>query len=67
VIDFATLRRGLNFTLTSKLGDIDLFGEITGGGGYASLEPHAISIELVAIREAAASSPLPHPLARAGS
>jgi hypothetical protein len=52
VIDFATLRRGLNFTLTSKLGDIDLFGEITGGGGYASLEPHAISIELVAIREA---------------
>ena len=49
-LDLETLRRGLNFTLTSKLGDVDLFGEIVGGGGYASLEPHAISIELFGVR-----------------
>jgi hypothetical protein len=36
------LRRGLNFTLTTALGDIDLLGEITGGGGYEELAPHAI-------------------------
>jgi hypothetical protein len=28
--DVETLRRGLNFTLTSKLGDVDLLGEIVG-------------------------------------
>ncbi len=41
-----TLRRGLNFTLTTTAGDIDLLGEITGGGGYANLLPHTIEIEL---------------------
>jgi hypothetical protein len=29
--DEATLRRGLNFTLATALGDLDLFGELTGG------------------------------------
>ena len=48
--DVETLRRGLNFRLTSKLGDIDLLGEITAGGGYANLEPHAFSIELFGVR-----------------
>lgn len=37
----ATIRAGLNFTLISELGAIDLLGEITGGGGYAALFPHA--------------------------
>ncbi len=41
-----TLQRGLNFTLTTTVGDIDLLGEITGGGGYADLLPHTIEIEL---------------------
>ena len=41
-----TIRRGLNFTLTTTVGDIDLLGEITGGGGYANLLPHTIEIEL---------------------
>ncbi len=50
VFDVETLRRGLNFTLTSKLGDIDLLGEIAGGGGYTNLEPHTISIELFGVR-----------------
>jgi hypothetical protein len=41
-----TIQRGLNFTLTTTVGDIDLLGEITGGGGYADLLPHTIEIEL---------------------
>ena len=38
----ATIVRGLNFTLTTALGDIDLLGEITGGGDYQALLPHTI-------------------------
>jgi len=48
--DAETLRNGLNFTLTSKLGDVDLLGEITGGGGYRELEPHTFQIELFGVR-----------------
>lgn len=48
--DVETLRRGLNFTLTTRLGDIDLLGEIVGGGGYAELEPHTIWLEVFGIR-----------------
>ena len=33
VLDAETLRSGLNFTLVSNLGDLDLLGEIVGGGG----------------------------------
>ena len=39
----ATLRAGLNFTLTTKAGDLDLLGEITGGGTYEDLLPHTIT------------------------
>jgi predicted nucleotidyltransferase len=49
-LDAETLRRGLNFTLTSKLGDIDLLGEIVGGGGYDALIGHTIEIELFGVR-----------------
>jgi hypothetical protein len=40
----ATLRAGLNFTLTTTLGDIDLLGEIAGGGRYDDLLPHTIVV-----------------------
>lgn len=40
----ATLKAGLNFTLQTTLGDIDLLGEITGGGTYHDLLPHTIEI-----------------------
>jgi predicted nucleotidyltransferase len=48
--DTATLERGLNFTLTTKLGPIDLIGEISGGGSYEDLLPdttqeHVFGIE----------------------
>jgi predicted nucleotidyltransferase len=47
VLDAETLRRGLNFTLITDRGDIDLLGEIAGGGGYAELAAHATAIELL--------------------
>lgn len=49
-LDAATLHGGLNFTLTSKLGDVDLLGEIAGGGGHDDLLPDSIEIELFGIR-----------------
>ena len=42
----ATLRAGLNFTLTTSLGSIDLLGEITGGGLYEDLLPHALTLTI---------------------
>lgn len=41
-----TLRAGLNFTLTTTAGDLDLFGDIAGGGGYEELLPHTIVVDL---------------------
>ena len=36
-----TLRAGLNFTLTTSEGAIDLLGEIVGGGTYEDMLPHS--------------------------
>jgi predicted nucleotidyltransferase len=35
--DLETLSKGLNFTLTTTAGDLDLLGEITYGGTYDAL------------------------------
>lgn len=37
----ATIQAGLNFTLTTQHGDLDLLGEVTGGGTYEQLLPFA--------------------------
>ena len=42
----ATLRRGLNFTLTTDAGDIDLLGQITGGGAYEDVVPHTVTVTM---------------------
>lgn len=47
--DAETLHRGLNFTLTTTLGDIDLLGEITGGGSYEDLLTSSSSIWIFGI------------------
>jgi hypothetical protein len=44
--DSATLRRGLNFTLVTSLGDIDLLGEIPGGGTWEALHTDAIRLNV---------------------
>ena len=41
VFDEKTVRNGLNFTLTTALGDIDFLGEVAGGGTYEQLRPHS--------------------------
>ena len=46
MLDHKTLANGLNFTLVTMLGDLDLLGEITGGGGYDDLLPHTIQLTL---------------------
>jgi hypothetical protein len=42
--DAETVLRGLNFTLTTSLGDLDVLGEITGGGTYETLLPDTIEV-----------------------
>ena len=37
--DADTIRRGLNFTLVTTAGDLDVFGEVTGNGTYDALLP----------------------------
>jgi hypothetical protein len=44
--DAPTIRRGLNFTLDTDFGPLDLLGEATGGGTYDALLPHTVSLEL---------------------
>lgn len=47
--DQATIERGLNFTLTTSLGDLDLLGEIIGGGTFDELLSHTVTIEVFGI------------------
>ena len=35
--DAETLERGLNFTLVTTLGDLDILGEVSGGNGFDAL------------------------------
>lgn len=44
--DVPTISAGLNFTLTTDAGDLDLFGEIAGGGTYDALIRDAMTIEV---------------------
>ena len=44
-----TLEKGLNFTLITTLGALDLLGEIVGGGGYDQLLPHTIEIKVAGV------------------
>ena len=46
----ATIERGLNFTLTTSIGDIDLLGEIVGGGDYESLIQHSMVVDIFGYR-----------------
>jgi hypothetical protein len=50
VWDTATLKRGLNFTLVTTVGNIDALGEIVGGGTYEDLLPGAVELELFGTR-----------------
>jgi hypothetical protein len=40
--DVETLRHGLNFTLTTDVGPVDLLGEMTGVGGYEAAAARSV-------------------------
>ena len=45
-----TISSGLNFTLTTKLGDVDLFGAVAGGETYEDLLARALDVEAFGVR-----------------
>ena len=45
-LDAQTVRHGLNFTLDTSLGALDLLGEVTGGGTYDHLLPSTTIADL---------------------
>lgn len=45
-LDAETVTAGLNFTLETAAGDLDLLGEVVGGGTYEALLPETIALEL---------------------
>jgi len=48
--DVQTIRNGLNFTLTTRVGDIDLFGEVASGETYKDLLVHSFDIDVFGVR-----------------
>jgi hypothetical protein len=50
VFDEPTVGRGLNFTLVTELGDLDVLGEMVGGGTYEDLLPHSGLLEVFGLQ-----------------
>jgi len=48
--DAKTIHSGLNFTLSTELGDIDLLGEVAAGETYSDLLPHSFEVEAFGVR-----------------
>ncbi len=46
----ATLQMGMNFTLEIKLGQLDILGEVTGGGRYEDLLDHTMEVEVFGVQ-----------------
>src|SRR5438105_1515238 len=46
IFDQKTIANGLNFTLATELGDVDLMGEVAGIGGYKAVLARSITVEL---------------------
>jgi predicted nucleotidyltransferase len=40
----------VEFHLTTDLGDLDLFGEVIGGGSHDDLLPHSVEVEAFGVR-----------------
>ncbi len=49
-LDVPTLRNGLNFTLTTTLGDLDLLGEVAGGGTFKQLLSQTFVVEAFGVK-----------------
>ena len=46
ILDAETLKRGLNFTFTTDIGDLDFLGEVRGIGHYEDLLADSMTVEL---------------------
>ena len=46
ILDAETLKRGLNFTFATHIGDLDLLGEVRGVGHYEEVFAGSITVEL---------------------
>src|SRR6185369_13125777 len=46
ILDAETLKRGLNFTFTTDIGDLDLLGEVRGVGHYEAVIAGSVTVEL---------------------
>ena len=53
--DAQTLRSGLNFTLKTDLGDVDVLGEVTGLGGYDAVAALSTEQDVAGLRVAVLS------------
>jgi hypothetical protein len=74
VWDERTIRNGLNFTLTTDFGDLDLLGEVAGGGNYQTLLPrshevigfglrfHLVDLDMLIVLKRAAGRPKDLPI-----
>jgi hypothetical protein len=49
-LDADSPKSGLNFTLTTDLGDLDILGEVTGLGGYGAALPFSEELEIFGMR-----------------
>jgi hypothetical protein len=49
-LDPETIDRGLNFTLITSLGAIDLLGEITGGGRFEDLREDTVELDVFGLK-----------------
>ena len=50
ILDAETLKRGLNFTFSTDIGDLDLLGEVRGVGHYKEVLADSITVELFGYR-----------------
>ena len=50
LLDADSLKSGLNFTLTTGLGDLDILGEVTGLGAYADVLAFSEEMEVFGMR-----------------
>jgi hypothetical protein len=55
IFDENTVKAGLNFTLTTTLGNLGLLGEVAGGGTFENLLPYSEEIEIFGVKCACAN------------
>jgi predicted nucleotidyltransferase len=48
-LDLSALRSGMNFTLTTDVGDVDILGEVTGMGDYQQVEAFSEEMEIFGV------------------